>query len=277
MTEIRKKQKKLYKIMKSLIIFTASFLIIFIGAQPYVKAYNEALALGINYFCDISVVICLIVIFFYYSKYGKCDYILSCAEDEINDAGYYLTSRDESSGISYIDQITQDLQDCGFSVNTNVECTDFTFDVRGFKRSEYFYIASIDSLDANDITAYLDESINDITVKSLKRKGDAVVCFITDKSEENAVALGKMITPIGRKNQLKIALAILEKDTGRVYFNGFKDTKCKKMIANYVMNCNIPIKDRYIVTDKLPYQYELKNRLDKLTLKEIKSDNFYIH
>lgn len=277
MTEIRKKQKILYKIMKALIIFTASLLIVFIGAQPYVKAYDELLAICINYFCDACVVFSLIVIFVYYSKYGKCDYILSCAEDEINDAGCYLTSRDENSGISYIDQITQDLQNCGFSINTNVECIDFTFDARCFKRSEYFYIASIDSLDENDVKAYLDEAINDITAKSLKRKGDAVVCFITDIAYESAVKLSKMITPIGRKNQLKIAIAILEKDTGRVYFNGYKDTKCKKMIANYVMNCNIPIKDKYIIADKLPYQYELKNRLDKLTLKEIKSDNFYIH
>ena len=49
MREVRKKQKNFYKFLKSLVIFSVVFIFIYIGAQPYVKSFNETLAVAVNY------------------------------------------------------------------------------------------------------------------------------------------------------------------------------------------------------------------------------------
>lgn len=277
MNEIRKKQKKLYKIMKALVIFGAAFIFIFIGLQPTIKAYNPLLATVLMYVCDAVVVAVLVFLFSYYSKYGKCDSIMTAIENEINDNGYYLTSRKERENNSYIDAVYQDLKSCGYSMNKDVEIADFEFSFKAMKKKEYFYCADVDGLDKNDVLAYLDTVITDITVNSLKRKGNGVLCLITDKAEDDAISLSKMITPLGKKEQLKIAIAICELSTGRVYFLGNTETKCQQMIANFVMNCDVPIKEQYICRDKLPFQLDLAEKVKELTLKDIKSDYFSVH
>lgn len=277
MNEIRKKQKKLYKIMKALVIFGAAFIFIFIGLQPTIKAYNQLLATVLMYVCDAVVVAVLIFLFSYYSKYGKCDNIMTAIENEINDNGYYLTSRKERENNSYIDAVYQDLKNCGYSMNKDVEIADFDFSFKAMKKKEYFYCADVEGLDKNDVLAYLDTVITDITVNSLKRKGNGVLCLITDKAEDDAISLSKMITPLGKKEQLKIAIAICELSTGRVYFLGNNETKCQQMIANFVMNCDVPIKEQYICRDKLPFQLDLAEKVKELTLKDIKSDYFSVH
>lgn len=277
MNEIRKKQKKLYKIMKALVIFGAAFIFIFIGLQPTIKAYNQLLATVLMYVCDAVVVAVLIFLFSYYSKYGKCDNIMTAIENEINDNGYYLTSRKERENNSYIDAVYHDLKNCGYSMNKDVEIADFEFSFKAMKKKEYFYCADVDGLDKNDVLAYLDTVITDITVNSLKRKGNGVLCLITDKAEDDAISLSKMITPLGKKEQLKIAIAICELSTGRVYFLGNTETKCQQMIANFVMNCDVPIKEQYICRDKLPFQLDLAEKVKELTLKDIKSDYFSVH
>lgn len=276
MKKFRKKQRILYKIMKALVIFTAVFIFAYIGAYPYVMEYSKNLAVGINYFCDIDVVICLTIIFVYYSKYGKSDYFLSSIEDEINDAGYYFTSRESVGCDDYVDEMFNDLTSNKYSASKNVNCNDFSFDIRAYKKHDYFYAVAIDDLDKNDVLAYLDEAINDITVKNLKRKGNAVLCFVTNRAGDDAIALSKMITPIGRKMQLKIALAIVEPQSKKVYFQGIKDTRCKKLIANYVMNCDIPIKEKYICKDKLQFQFDIENKMESFNIKDFKNGNFYI-
>lgn len=277
MNEIRKKQKKLYKIMKALVIFGAAFIFIFIGLQPTIKAYNQLLATVLMYVCDAVVVAVLVFLFSYYSKYGKCDSIMTAIENEINDNGYYLTSRKERENNSYIDAVYHDLKNCGYSMNKDVEIADFEFSFKAMKKKEYFYCADVDGLDKNDVLAYLDTVITDITVNSLKRKGNGVLCLITDKAEDDAISLSKMITPLGKKEQLKIAIAICELSTGRVYFLGNTETKCQQMIANFVMNCDVPIKEQYICRDKLPFQLDLAEKVKELTLKDIKSDYFSVH
>ena len=277
MNEIRKKQKKLYKIMKALVIFGAAFILIFIGLQPTIKEYNQVLATVLMYVCDVLVVAILIFLFSYYSKYGKCDSIMSSIENEINDNGYYLTSRAEKENSSYIEAVYDDLKNCGFSMNKDVEINDFDFSIKAMKKKEFFYCADIENLDKNDVLAYLDTVITDIAVNSLKRKGNGVLCFVTDKAGNDAVSLSKMITPLGKKEQIKIAIAICELSTGRVYFLGNIETKCQQMIANYAMNCDVPIKEQYISRDKLQFQLDLEDRVKKLTLKEIKSDYFSVH
>ncbi len=277
MNEIRKKQKKLYKIMKALVIFGAAFIFIFIGLQPTIKAYNQLLATVLMYVCDAVVVAVLVFLFSYYSKYGKCDNIMTSIENEINDNGYYLTSRKERENNSYIDAVYQDLKNCGYSMNKDVEIADFEFSFKAMKKKEYFYCADVDGLDKNDVLAYLDTVITDVTVNSLKRKGNGVLCLITDMAEDDAISLSKMITPLGKKEQLKIAIAICELSTGRVYFLGNTETKCQQMIANFVMNCDVPIKEQYICRDKLPFQLDLAEKVKELTLKDIKSDYFSVH
>ena len=277
MNEIRKKQKKLYKIMKALVIFGAAFILIFIGLQPTIMKYSQITATVLTYVCDAIVVAVLALLFSYYSKYGKCDSIMSSIENEINDNGYYLTSRTEKDNKSYIQVLYDDLKNCGFSMNKDIEIGDFDFSIKAMKKKEYFYCADVEALDKNDVLAYLDAVITDITVNSLKRKGNGVLCLITDKAEDDAVSLSKMITPLGKKEQLKIAIAICEPSTGRVYFLGNVETKCQQMIANYVMNCDVPIKEQYISREKLQFQLDLEERVKKLTLKEIKSDYFSVH
>lgn len=277
MNEIRKKQKKLFKIMKALVIFSVVFILIFIGLQPTINEYNPLLSTVLTYVCDAMVVAVLLFLFFYYSKYGKCDSIMTSIENEINDNGCYLTSRIEKESADYSKALYDDLKNCSFSMNKDVEINDFDFSIKAMKKKEYFYCAVVEELDRNDVLAYLDTVITDITVNSLKRKGNGVLCFITDKAENDAIALSKMITPLGKKEQLKIAIAICELSTGRVYFLGNVETKCQQMIANFVMNCDVPIKEQYICRDKLPFQFDLENRIKNLTLKEIKSDYFSVH
>ncbi len=277
MNEFRKKQKKLFKIMKILIVFSAVFIFAYIGAQPYVADFSKILAVVINYVCDALVLVNLMIIFIYYSKYGKSDSFLTSVEYEINDAGYYITSREESTREDYLNAVADDLKSNNFSVDKNITVNDFTFDIRAYKKKEFFYIANIDLIDKNDVVAYLDEVIYDITVKYIKRKGNAVLCFITDKAQDDAVALSKMITPLGKKETIKISIAIVEPETKKVYFRGNEESICRKLTANYIMNCDIPIKDKYISKDKLPFQYELEEKMKGFNIKDFKDGNFYIH
>ena len=76
MRSVRKKQKNFYKFLKGLVIFSVIFIFVYIGAEPYVKAYSANLAVGVNYACDILVLANLVVIFLYYSKYGKVESFL---------------------------------------------------------------------------------------------------------------------------------------------------------------------------------------------------------
>ncbi|MGN1329689.1 MAG: hypothetical protein ACI4V4_08345 [Eubacterium sp.] len=277
MNEFRKKQKKLFKIMKALIIFSAVFIFLYIGARPYVADFNQTLAIAINYACDILVIVNLVIIFLYYSKYGKSDSFLTSVEYEINDAGYYITSREETQRADYLNAVTEDLKSNNFSIDKNITVNDFTFDVRAYGKKEFIYICDINLLDKNDVVAYLDEVIHDITVKNLKRKGNVVLCFITDKAQDDAIALSKMITPLGKKEVIKISIAIVEPETKKVYFRGNEESICRKMTANYVMNCDIPIKKQYICYDKLPFQYELEEKMKSFNIKDFKDGNFYIH
>lgn len=277
MREVRKKQKNFYKFLKSLVIFSVIFIFVYIGAQPYVKSFNETLAVAVNYACDILVIINLIVIFLYYSKYGKVESFLKDIENELEDAGYYINSRDKESIEQRCVTISNDLEKNGYKMNKLVEVKDFSFDVRAIKGNNYFYIVNIEKVDKNDILAYLDEMIYDLTSNLFRRKGNGVLCFITDTACDDAIEISKMITPLGRKGQMKIALAIDETDTGNVYFQGREENKNKTQIANFVMNCEMPVNDKFIHKEKLPYQKELEKKAEKFTLKDFNNGNFYIH
>ncbi|MCH5315518.1 MAG: hypothetical protein J1E81_06370 [Eubacterium sp.] len=277
MTKFRKKQKALYSIMKFFIIFGAVFLFVYIGVKPYVADFNTTLATVFAYFCDALVIIVMILVFMYYSKYGKIDSFLTSVENEINDYGYYISSRLESTAEEYIDIVKNDIKNSGYSINTDYSLGDFDVDFKAVKRKEFFYMVSIGDLDKNDVVAYIDSVINDIVVNNLKRKGNAVICFVTDKAQESAIELSKMITPVGKKGQLKVGVAIVEPTTKNTYFLGNVQSKCSKMIANFVMNCDLPIKETYIHKDKLPYQHKLAEKMEGFSLTDYNSGKFYIH
>lgn len=277
MTDFRKKQKTLYNIMKFCTIFGAVFLFVYIGAKPYIVELSTALATAFAYICDAVVILIMILVFLYYSKYGKVDSFLTSVENEINDNGYYISSREQSTLNEYVDAVKNDLSESGFSINTAYSLGDFDAEVKAVKRKEFFYIVSVNELDRNDVIAYIDSVINDITVKNLKRKGNAVICFVTDKAQDSAIELSKMITPVGKKGQLKVAVAIIEPESNNTYFLGTPQSKCQQMIANYVMNCDLPIKEKYIHKDKLPYQHKLAEKMEGFNLKDYSSGKFYIH
>lgn len=277
MRNFRKKQKRLFIILKTFVITGAVLLFVYIGAKPYIADFSSVASTVCGYICDGVVIAVLILLFTYYSKYGKSDSFLTSVENELSDTGYYLTSRKESNSADYIDAIFQDMKGCGYSMSNNIEINDFDFNFKAVKRSEFFYCCDVDNVDRNDVLAYIDSVIYDITVKNVKRKGDAVICFVTDKAEEDAVALSKMITPLGKKEQIKIALAICELSTGRVYFLGNVKTKCQQMIANFVMNCDVPIKEQYIGRERLPFQDELEEKMKSFNIKDFKNGNFYAH
>lgn len=277
MNKIRFKQRRLFRLMRSLVIFGAVFLFVFIGAKPVINEYSELAATVLNYFSDALVVVILIVLFFYYSKYGKCDMFLSHIENEINDNGYYITSRVERDFESYLNAVIDDLKQCGYNISKNISLSDFDFSCKAVKRKEFFYLAALESVDRNDVLAYLDCVINDVAVQSLKKRGNAVMCFVTDRACDDAIALSKMITPLGKKEQFKIAVAICELETGNVYFLGNEQTKCQQMIANFAMNCDLPIKDKYIHHDKLQFQHDLENKMESFTIKDFENGSFSAH
>ena len=277
MREFRKKQKRLYKVMKALIIFSVIFIFIFIGAQPYVEKFSSVADMVCRYFCDILIVANLCVLFSYYNKYSKSDKFLEAVEYELSDYGSYITSREEKNEKAFIKAMQNDFSKSGYAVHSDIEIDEFDFSFVAAAKKDFFYAAEIELLSRNDVLVYIDVVINDITVHNLKRKGNAVICFVTDKAEEEAIAISKMITPLGKKEQIKIALAIVEPQTGKCYFLGNAATKCQQVVANYVLKCNIPIPKENIGDIRLPFQDALEKHMKDFDIKSFKNGTFYAH
>lgn len=278
MREFRKKQAKLKKIMNILVIFTAVYLFVYIGIEPMLaKALPDWTVLVFGYLCDALVIGSLIVLFVYYSKYSKSDKYLKSIEDELSDTGYYFTAREEKVISAYYTAVKKDLVNNSFAVNEDVAINELEFDSVAIKRNEFFYTVTLDETDKNDVLAYLDSVIYDITVNNLKRRGSGVLLLITNNADEDAVALSKMITALGKKEQIKVALAIVELSTGRCYFLGNNPTKCQQMIANYAMNCDTPIKDKFKGDERLPFQDELEEHMKDFNIKDFRNGTFYAH
>lgn len=274
MREFRIKQKKLYKLMKILILCSVILIFVYVGIQPFIAAYSNILALTVGYICDGFMVIALAVIVTYYTKYSKADSFLSRIEYELSDAGYYFTSRNENTADAYINVMSDDFKNCSFSLDKKAEAGDFDFDLIAYKKKEYMYVVDVDDLDKNDIVAYSDAAIRDITENKLKRKGSTVVCFITNKAQKDAIAISKVITSLGNKEQLKFTYAIVELSTHRVYFLGNMVTKCQQLTANFVMNCDVPIKDEYIGKERLEFQDELEEHMKSFDIVLFKNGTF---
>ncbi len=276
MIEFRKKQKRLKKIMNIAVIFSAVYLFVYIGISPMLKAL-PTVEKAVTYISYILVIASMILLYIYYSKYGKTDKVLESVENELSDVGYYFTSRQEKEISDYKNAVISDLRNNGFSVDENVVIDDLEFDAVAYTKKELVYIVANDEIDKNDLIAYIESAIYDITSVKLKRKANAVMLYLCDYADSGAVSLSKMITPLGRKEEIKVANSIVELSTRRCYFLGNNPTKCQQMIANYAMNCDVPIKKEYIGKEKLPFQKELEDHMKDFNLKDFKSGNFYIH
>lgn len=278
MEQFRKKQRKNKKILNILLIISAVYMFLYIGAEPILaKQFGGVITMISAYIAYALILASLIMLFIYTSKYSKCDKYLEAIEYELSDAGYYFTSRTEKTPEQYLDVMREDLVNHGFDIKSNIEIDGFEFDLRAVKGKEYIYIVCVDDVDKNDVIAYQESAIYDVTATMLKRKGNAVVVFISNKLQESAVELSKVITPIDKKERMLFSNAIVELDTGRCYFLGNKPAKSQQMIANYVMNCEIPIKDKYIGKEKLPYQHRLKEHMNDFNLKDYNNGTFSAH
>ena len=124
MREIRKKQKKLYKAMRILLYAAIAVLVVYIGAEPMVAKASHVAALVMNYVCDALVIASMFMLLMYYSKYGKVDGYLSRIEDELADAGYYLSDRPEREIQPLTAAVLADLDRYGHTVERDLELCD---------------------------------------------------------------------------------------------------------------------------------------------------------
>lgn len=278
MREFRKKQKRLKKIMNSVVIVTAVYLFVYIGVEPVLaKSLGATVTMIAAYLSDILVVASMAVLFLYFSKYGKSDKFLESVENELSDTGYYFTARQEKDIDSYYNAVVENLRLNSFLVDEKVVVDDFEFTARATKGKSVIYILKEDEVDKNDLIAYQESAIYDLTSINLKRKADVVMLYICDRADDGAVSLSKMITPLGRKEQIKIANAVVEVSTLRCYFLGNKATKCQQLIANYAMNVEVPIKDEFKGKEQLPFQAELEEHMKEFNIKDFKAGTFYAH
>ncbi|MBQ9532060.1 MAG: hypothetical protein IJR70_08305 [Eubacterium sp.] len=275
MNEIRKKQKLFKRIMRMIVIVTAIFLFVYIGIAPIIK--SSAAVTVLNYSCDILVIISLVLVLLYYSKYSKLELFLNDVEGEIEDCGHYYTARKEKDIESYFKAVERDLKNNKFSFDKNIELSELEFDGRALKTKEFFYIVCLDELEKSDIIAYVDSAVYDVTVGNLRRKGNCVVAFICNGVDEEALSLSKAVTAMGRKNQLKFTVSIVDVKEGKVYFSGLNPTKCQQMTANYIMNCSVPIDDKYKGKEKLKFQNDLKEKMKNFDINDFKNGTFSVH
>lgn len=264
--------------MNIILIASAVFLFAYIGVYPMIKdAIGNAGFRALSYFSDILIIVCCAILYVYYSKYGKTDRLLESVENELADNSYYLTSRTEGSIKDYKKAVIEDLRKNGYVIDEKVEIDELEFDAVAYTKKELVYIVTNDIVDKNDLIAYAQSAIYDVTSIKIKRKANVVMLYLCNNADDGAISLSKMITPLGKKEQIKIANAIVELDTRRCYFLGNMPTKCQQMITNYAMNCNVPIKDEYIGKERLAFQDELEEHMKNFNLKDFKAGNFYIH
>ena len=277
MREFRRKQKILKVIMRALVTATAVILLALIGVEPALMENGaKGFAYALHYSGEILVIASLAVVMYYYSKYSKSDAFLTNVEYELSDCGYYLTKREEKSVEEFYRAVRTDLVSDAYAINENIELSELEFDLRALKRNEFIYVVTADELDKNDVIAHLDSVVYDLTAIQMKRAGNAVLMFVCDSADDCAVSLSKSITTMGKKDRLKIALAIAEVGTGRVYFLGNNPTKCQQLIASLALGCGVPIEES-LKGERLPYQDELEEHMKDFDIYEYRRGNFFSH
>ncbi|MBQ7203547.1 MAG: hypothetical protein IJS03_05990 [Eubacterium sp.] len=277
MREFRKKQKLIKKIMNILVIFTALYLLALIAIEPKLQEMlGNTTAYALHYGGEILVVAVMVLVLYYYSKYSKSDSFLTNVEYELSDCGYYLTERQSKSVDAYYDEVKGDLINNAFSISENEVINELEFDLKTYKRNEFFFIVKLDEVDKNDILAYLDSAVYDLTAVNMKRSGNAVLMFICDRADAGAIELSKTISTMGRKEHLKVAIVICEVSASRVYFLGNNETKCQQMIVKYAMNSTLPVKDE-LKGERLEFQDVLEEHMKDFDLDKFRQGEFFSH
>lgn len=263
--------------MKIIVSVTLVYIVVYIGIQPYAAEWGRTLSIVLSYLSDVLIVVNLAIALIYYSRYGKTNAFLTRIEHEIKDCGYYKINGTVSNQEDYLNSLFDKLKNDGFAIESNVEYDGLEFSYVAMKRKEFFYVCDIDDLSKDDVLAYLDSTVNDLTVRRLKRVGNCLLVFITDKAQDEAVALSKMICTFGKKEQLKIAIAIAEPETLKCYFLGNMQTKTQAMTAEYLMNTHVPIPDELKHKEVLEFQKELEKHMEEFTIKSYLDGTFYAH
>lgn len=120
--------------MRILLYAAIAVLVVYIGAEPLVAKASHVAALVMNYVCDALVIASMFMLLMYYSKYGKVDGYLSRIEDELADAGYYLSDRPEREIQPLTAAVLADLDRYGYTVERDLELCDMPFDARAMKK-----------------------------------------------------------------------------------------------------------------------------------------------
>lgn len=277
MKEIRKKQKRLFTAMRAVVAVTLVYIVVYIGVQPYLPQLGTAAVMAFSYLSDILIVAALVLALVYYSRYGKVNAFLTRIEHEIKDCGFYYIAGDKTDEESFLNALFDSLAADGFAMESNVEYDGLELGFTAFKRRESLYVCGIDELSKDDVLAYLDCAVNDLTVRRLKRAGNSLLVFVTDEAQQGAVALSKMICTFGKKEQLKLGICIAEPKTGRCYFLGNMQTKLQSMAVRYVMRSTLPILDKLKSSEPLPFQAELERHMEDFTIKSYLDGTFYAH
>lgn len=275
MSEFRKKQKLLKRIRNISVITMAVVFFVYIGIEPFlIKTYNSVNAFQIALF--ILVIVVLAFVFWYESKYEKAGKFLDNIDLQISDAGYYISSREEKNKDDYYNAVYESIKSYGFKLSEKTEIDSLEFDLTAWNNQEFIYIVRLDNTDRNDVIAYLDAARQDVTGVKLKRKGECIVVFITDKAEDDAIALSKTgVTVItSRYNSLSFYPVIVEACTSKVYFLGNRVSRTQKLVANHIMNCDLPLKDKYIGKEKLAFQTELEAEMKSFNVNDFKMGKY---
>ncbi len=257
-----KKQQRFKKIRNAFVILTAALVLIYIGIEPYFqKRVGNTTVYELILFAVCLAV--LVLVFVYNSKYGKLEERYEDLRLKCEDAGYYFTSREEKDIPSFLGTVEADLRYMGYKTEKDITVSDLPAELSAYKKNEFFYAVSTDRLERSDIIAYVDAVMNDVTVVNLKRKGECVILFVCNEGDGEALKLSKDIYRVStsRNSRVVFTPAIAELETGRVYFPGNRISRAQKMIVNFVMNCDFPIKEEYIGKEKLSFQLEAEKEL----------------
>ena len=275
MTKIIAKLKRLKKIKNILVVAAAASVIVYIGVQPALdKAVSNPQIFRIILF--VIVIIAIGIEFYYESHYAGAERFLDDIALQVNDAGYYLTAREESDTESYLNAVKNDLAQCGYKERESTDIDGLEFDELYAKGKEYLYCVTLDSCDRNSIIAYTDAARTDLIRNRLKKSGECVVLFICDEAEESAVELSKSFSRsvMSRYNVITVSPATVEVKTKRVYFLGNRISPAQKLVINNVMNCDFPLKDKFIGKEKLSFQEKLEAEMSDFNIKDFKSGKY---
>ena len=164
----------------------------------------------------------------------------------------------------------------GFKTQENIYTNELQFDFTAVKGVEYVYCVKLDTVNRNDIIAYLDASERDIMADKLRRKGECAVFFICNRADEGAKALSKSFTKIfvSRYNMIFISPVIIEVDTKRVYFLGNRISRTQKIVSRFALDCEVPIDKKLIGNERLEFQKKLEKDMDNFSLSDFRKGNY---